>query len=75
MDQIGYLLVLISTHSYQTLLHIRQWKGNVGLKVLEMGKRGRRGEEEETGEEVEVRWTEPRGPEKLQAARDLIAGE
>ena len=47
----------------------------MGLKVLEMGKRGRRGEEEETGEEVEVRWTEPRGPEKLQVARDLIAGE
>ena len=54
-----------------------QWKGKVGLEILDSG--GRTGNERGKGWRRRRRWkedgVEPHGPEKLQVARDLIAGE
>jgi hypothetical protein len=60
---------------------IEQWKGKVGLEVLESGGReGERGRRREEGDrERGRRWkedgAEPHGPEKPQVAKDLKAGE
>jgi hypothetical protein len=54
-----------------------QWKGKVGLEILDSG--GRTGNERGKGWRRRRRWkedgVEPHGPEKLQVARDLIAGK
>ena len=58
---------------------VGQWKGKVGLEILEREKRGRKrerrlGRKRKMKQEVEG-GAKPHGLEKPQVARDLIVGE
>ena len=70
-------LLFISAGQSRLESVIGQWKGKLGLGVLESGGRGEKERRRERGDEGRDRsqYGEPCGQEKLKAAKGLIAGE